>query len=929
MPRKPKTTQVRNVHAARDVILGDQYNVADLKRVESLLEQMLELLRQPQASVRIERDVSGSVIIIGRGNTVRFNEDDIGLLGKLQKAPEADAHRREEIYLTRFIMGNAYTRWDREYLNLAGKLLETAFRSSGRADKTASAGTDLLDVRQALTQFKKTRLVIVGEAGSGKTTTLRRLALDLARERLCDPVRGKLPVYVDLFNFLGDSLPSAFLRSEWENTGLSEPYGEVVGRGDVCFLLDGLDQMPLTNCADHVRRWNKWVNDELPPGNWAVFTCRAAEYALMSMSLPEVYIQPLGAEQIRRYLELQPERDVARRLWQDLRQQLRSGDDRFEKLVRNPFMLSLLVERLVRGRLKIEGRAELINDVIRQLLMHQLHAGRQPSALTANPPQTVEEAIDILGRLAFAMQARQMGTRLLHSVTLRLQLGDPEERHRRRRRRPILTVEQALNLAVDATVMEKIEGQDTSYAFYHHLVQEYFAAVELLRRFRAGHNLVKHWSVPWSQAQFLLQWRRPGERLDSSPVTGWEETVTLAAGLAGRHAAKLIELVSKDNLPLAGRCLAALGMKRSDMSQLAGQVRTALVKRQRDPLAHLRARIDAGLALGEMGHPDLLPQEYKIRRRVIAIEPPMQPVEAGEFIRGSDRDNRNAFPDEYTTERREYCDAFSIGRYPVTNAEFRCFIEDGGYESDRWWSKAGLKWKEGRPRTHGALVNQWLAFRANLMKQGLDKVNQELHWRDKTYQFWSKMIQLSERDARKEATKALSRPFDRPAYWDDPEFNAPAMPVVGVNWYEAQAYCRWLSAVTGRKYRLPTEVEWEKAARGTNGREYPWGNQFTKAKCNTVEGRIYTTAPVGLFDTPSPYGLFDACGNVCEWTANWYHVYPGGDENASDDFGNKFRVVRGGSWYFDRRHSRCASRDKYLPIAFDTDLGFRAVSPGG
>jgi len=912
--------------------MGDPYDQADLTRVESLLEQMLELLRQPQAGVRIERDVSGSVIIVGSGNEVRFNEGDIGLLGKLQRAPEADARRREEIYLTRFILGNAYTRWDREYLNLAGKLLETAFRSSGRADKTTSAGTDLPDLRQALTGFKKTRLVIVGEPGSGKTTTLRRLALDLARERLCDPVHAKLPVYVDLFNFMGESLPSAFLRSEWENTGLSEPYGEVVGRGDVCFLLDGLDQTPLANRAEHVLRWNKWVNDDLPPGNWAVFTCRAAEYALLSMSLPEVYVQPLGAEQIRRYLELQLERDVARRLWQDLRQQLRSGDDRFEKLVRNPFMLSLLVERLARGRLKIEGRAELINDVIRQLLMHQLHAGHQLSQLTANPPQTVEAAIDILGRLAFAMQARKMRTRLLHSVTLRLQLGDPEEQHKRGRRRPVLTVEQALKLAVDATVMEKIEGDDpdTSYAFYHHLVQEYFAAVELLRRFRAGHNLAMHWRVPWSQVQFLLQWRRPGERLDSSPVTGWEETVTLAAGLAGRQAAKLIELVGRGNLPLAGRCLAALGMKRTDMRQLAERVRVDLVRRQRNPLAHLRARIDAGLALGEMGHPDLLPQEYKIRRRVIvAIEPPMQPVGAGEFIRGCDRDNRNAFPDEYTTERRAYCDAFSIGRYPVTNAEFRCFIEDGGYESDRWWSKTGLNWKQGSPRAHVSLVNQWLAFRANLMKQGLDKVDQELHWRAKTYQFWSKMIQLSEPDARKEAAKVLSRPFDRPAYWDDPEFKAPAMPVVGVNWYEAQAYCRWLSAVTGHEYHLPTEVEWEKAARGTDGREYPWGNQFTKAKCNTVEGHIYTTTPVGLFDAPSPYGLFDACGNVCEWTADWYRAYSGGDENVSDDFGVKFRVVRGGSWYFDRRRSRCASRDKYLPIAFDTDLGFRIVSPGG
>jgi formylglycine-generating enzyme required for sulfatase activity len=162
-----------------------------------------------------------------------------------------------------------------------------------------------------------------------------------------------------------------------------------------------------------------------------------------------------------------------------------------------------------------------------------------------------------------------------------------------------------------------------------------------------------------------------------------------------------------------------------------------------------------------------------------------------------------------------------------------------------------------------------------------------------------------------------------------------------VNWHEAQAYCQWLSAVTGRAYRLPTEAEWEKAARGGlpspvdgaqagaggGGREYPWGDKFDPSRCNSVEGHIYTTTPVGLYPKGvSPFGLFDASGNVWEWTADWYQMYPGGEP--SDDFGEKFKSVRGGSWFNVRNYTRCANRDWFVPDYWHLNLGFRLVSPG-
>jgi iron(II)-dependent oxidoreductase len=124
--------------------------------------------------------------------------------------------------------------------------------------------------------------------------------------------------------------------------------------------------------------------------------------------------------------------------------------------------------------------------------------------------------------------------------------------------------------------------------------------------------------------------------------------------------------------------------------------------------------------------------------------------------------------------------------------------------------------------------------------------------------------------------------------------------VVGINWYEAVAYANWLAKKTWKTYRLPTEAEWEKAARGTDGREYPWGNDFDKNLCNSDQSSFLQTSPVGIFpEGNSPYGCLDLAGNVWEWCADWYNIEyfkisplknPIGPANGTD------RVFRGGCW---------------------------------
>jgi formylglycine-generating enzyme required for sulfatase activity len=156
-------------------------------------------------------------------------------------------------------------------------------------------------------------------------------------------------------------------------------------------------------------------------------------------------------------------------------------------------------------------------------------------------------------------------------------------------------------------------------------------------------------------------------------------------------------------------------------------------------------------------------------------------------------------------------------------------------------------------------------------------------------------------------------------------------PVVLVSWHDAVAYCNWLAEVTGRPYRLPSEAEWEKGARGTGAHIYPWGNRWDAERCNTSEAGKRATTPVGAYPNgASPYGLLDLSGNVFEWTRSIYRDYPYVSEDGREDRDSEDgRVLRGGSWPFDQLHGRCGSRAELGPTVSGIHIGFRvAASPG-
>jgi formylglycine-generating enzyme required for sulfatase activity len=275
------------------------------------------------------------------------------------------------------------------------------------------------------------------------------------------------------------------------------------------------------------------------------------------------------------------------------------------------------------------------------------------------------------------------------------------------------------------------------------------------------------------------------------------------------------------------------------------------------------------------------PADREVER--LPFEPQLVRVDSGPFLMGSPEsevdelfrlakeENKNAergWVEREVPQHEVNLDYdYAIGRYPVTNAEFERFIDDGGYEDPDYWTEAG--------------------------------------WQRKEKEDWS-----------------------QPRFWDNETWNGPSQPVVGVSWYEAAAYCRWLSAKSGRTYRLPSEAEWEKAARGTDGRRYPWGDAWDPALCNNKARGPGRTTPVGEYpEGESPYGVEDLVGQVWEWCRTKYDSsYPYlADDGREDEEGSDMRIVRGGSWASGSGWCRCGCRYRNYPRFWHNDGGFRCV----
>ncbi|MEW6668483.1 MAG: SUMF1/EgtB/PvdO family nonheme iron enzyme [Thermodesulfobacteriota bacterium] len=761
------------------------------------------------------------------------------------------------------------------------------------------------------------RMVLLGDPGSGKTTFVNHLAFCLAGHGLDSGKDwlGRIPGWPekegdlvpvpvvlkdfaasaggkkakaqpkDLWDFIVD-------RLEAQNMGFAvDPVEMALDRGEAIVLLDGLDEIQDKSNHGFVRDailafGNRYKKIRM------VATCRVLSYQEKSVQLegiPSFELAPFNDEMIDafirawyaelRRLDVMKSQEEAEGMTHKLQEAVRRPDIR--RLATNPLLLTVMaLVNTHKGRLP-DARAMLYEDAVDILLWRwdQIKAAgerTQPrlTELMLSAGRAEMDLKRVLGRLAFEAHKEEgvkEGEALADIKEWQLQKALAE-----------LHPEKSLDWTAQLINTIKlragllIEREPGVYTFPHRTFQEFLAGTHLS-----------------NEADFAMTSARLAEQ-----GAFWREVILLAVGrlvyLAGDLSRPLVlvsELCPKGTKQtevdwrkvwLAGEVLVEIGVQRAKEGslgrELLGWVPDSLVQLLQAGALTTRERAAAGNTLARLGDPRFDPGVWFLPNdeRLGFVEIPKGPFIMGEGEK----------PDKPELGK------YFIGRYPVTVAQYQEFVNAGGYGFERYWEEAITAdvWKDGRVK------GRW-----------------------------------------------ASEPRNQPENFGEP-FNLENHPVVGITWYEAMAYCRWLTDKlketknlpgdladvlrTGWIVRLPTEAEWEKSARGTDGRSYPWGNEEPDPdRANYDKTGIGATSAVGCFPKgASPYGALDMSGNVWEWClTKWREDYRSNKEDNTLDGSNETRSLRGGAFYDGRRFVRCAYRYRFSPYDRNVGLGFRVV----
>lgn len=769
--------------------------------------------------------------------------------------------------------------------------------------------TRRLTALEAISDPTAPKVVLLGYPGSGKSTFVNYLARCLVKEQLeQDSPEGlarlegwtqgaRLPVRIVLREFVAwadaKKIYGASPKTVWdylaylldEKEGFSSDAPRLISflkREGGIFLFDGLDEV---READRRREWIKQAIESFADVNESsrfVVTCRPVAYRP-----PEKQGEPdwrlagfrahklatLDQGQIENFIDIWYKtiapREGQDQTWIDtktfgLREAVRVPH--LAALADKPLLLTLTATLHASNQLP-EDRADLYERAV-NLLLEDWQQFKQEDNLEQGTQITLaalgvqlNDLRSALSRVAFEAHAREAKSAKeqrkpeayigYYELLDGLRAATAGDLTRAERLLEYIQTRAGLLLAQDSR----------TFTFLHRSFQEFMAARHL-----TTHN-------PDELAQLVLQdeeWWREVFLLAAGFSRGWQALMYINA-LCPRE-------IRRDEIPrelelrialLAAQAGAEIGLQKAAAS--SPFFATTLTKLQNwliailaQELLTLTERAEAGRLLSKLGD---------ARAEVNCEIPTTLPVAAGEFVMGGDGPY-DGKPIHYVT-----LSDFRIGKYPVTNAQFRLFVQGDGYTNRAYW-----KYDEG-----------W-------------------DWKN-----------------RNKITK--------PEYWDDPQWNLENHPVVGVSWYEADAYCEWLTVRDEknekRKFRLPTEAEWEKAASWDDSKKskrvYAWGDEFDGQKGNVSASEIGRTSAVGLFSNyPSPCGAMDMTGNVWEWCADWYdgkYYENPPQENPQGPSSGIYRVRRGAAFFVAAGNARCAYRLRLFPDNRLLYLGFRVAVP--
>ncbi|MBI5839731.1 MAG: SUMF1/EgtB/PvdO family nonheme iron enzyme [Chloroflexi bacterium] len=717
-------------------------------------------------------------------------------------------------------------------------------------------------------------LIVLGDPGAGKTTFLKYLALRLARgegERIS--LGDFLPILLPLAAFANalqsrDIRLDDFIADYFAGIGADLPIGpmlsEALKAGRALILLDGLDEVRDLNMRNTVvERVVDFFTFHRRQGNKFVLTSRVVGYRAVRPSaedLIECTIVDFEEDEIDEFVGH----------WTNA------------------------IEKQVQGNTAV-ARADAETD--RRELLDAIHQNPGVRQLASTP--LLLTILALMKRQGVSLPERRVQLYDQYVTTLLSTWNRARSLSGRAPGRDLDEIQTVRVLAPLALWMHEISpgvGLVGSEDMRRKL-EELFAE----RGDVSPHQAARQFLMDVREHAALLLERGPGE-YGFIHLTFEEYLAAVALALKGQgDSAPIIETLSAHVGEQAWRevtllTIGYLGI-RQQLPKVGGEVVEALVNNKPGPAGE--AVVLAGDAVLDTWPGGVPPRSRE--RVILELVPTMQDASirpelrrhAGLLLgrlgwRPGDLDRFAELPaGEFQAgirkEAKEVPHKYWIGKYPVTNIQYARFVQEGGYQNREYWSDHGWDWRTGAydERTLEAVARDWLEHRP-VAKRNI------------------------------------------PYYWHNIELSNPIVPAVGVSWFEAEAYCNWMgkkivAVPEGYTVRLPRDEEWERAARGSDGREYPWGDAFDKGAANTWDsdatgsGLGGTTAVSTFPQGVSPAGAWDMSGNVWEWTSSWY------DED------RKYRIVRGGSWIGYQWFARTSFCNWSIPLMFNDDLGFRVV----
>ncbi|MBI5822539.1 MAG: SUMF1/EgtB/PvdO family nonheme iron enzyme [Chloroflexi bacterium] len=904
----------------------------------SLAEEVGQIVQAGDDNVIVGGNVSGNNITIGKDITITH------IYGEKTSSPPVSMEQLTHEYLQalaaeceKLPLGTIHVTLEKAEheasISLEDVYIDLDIRPRARGQQkekemeAAEREPQRIPIAQALEDAKLRRVVLLGEAGSGKTTCVHYLTIALAAIQQNAIAKKPLPENSTLARYFPirlilrdvaiptdtktggvDILWNALRADLTKKIGKEQadqlfPHLQNRIKTTPCLImLDGLDEVPESEerrprLLEAIENFSATLKQSI-----VMVTARPYAYDNPKWHLPHFEILDLldfSSEQIENFISRFYDSVQVVKNWDDALVALRKSGlneavqsrEYLYKLAERPLLLTLIASVDSSGSQLPEGRAELYKETI-DLLLQRWHLRKESSIAEQEIVRFFStdssKVLDILQKLAYKVHERQgRESKPKEQAPADIDRDEiwaafssslPKE----------IDMDSLLNFLEKRAGLLLDRGEGI-YVFPHRSFQEYLAAGFLNTQSDEKFHLdaIFHREPKWWREVVLLGIARMLPNLKNAA----DEVNTLVPCDIEKMEHEITP-IDWQAAGLAGQALLEIRLKEKGGDQIKYKT---IIKRIRNWLVQLleqnalapRERAEAGDTLAKLGDP----------RPGVTSDFLFCEIRAGKFLMGSKEGEKNSSDDERPQFEYNIPDNYFMSRYPITNAQFDLFVKDpNGYTKDEWWTEAGLNWRKGQKehkRYSGA-------------------------------------------------------------------FSLPNHPVVGVTWYEAAAFCKWMTEKMKKEecrmqiykpksktlesgdilhsafrnlhfeIRLPTEAEWERAARGGTNYRYPWNNdEITPNHANYADTNLNVTSAVGAFPLAmNDYGLLDMSGNVWEWCATeWRDNYEGylKKENNKPE-GSVARVVRGGACGSVDGFLRCAYRGRFYPDVVWYFQGFRVVA---